>query len=94
VIKGDSLAQTISFVIILNFFLVFFSTSHYSISFCGRALLIANAFNLSLRKWASGDSQLVPPLFNFFMTAIFMEVHSYNLNLEKVKLFLEKEASN
>ena len=91
--KGDTLAQTITFIFILNFFLVFFSTSHYSISFLGRAFLIANSFNLSLRKWASGDSDLIPPLFNFFMVTLFMEVHSYVLNLEKVKLFLEKEAS-
>jgi hypothetical protein len=78
--KGDTLAQTITFIFILNFFLVFFSTSHYSISFLGRAFLIANSFNLSLRKWASGDSDLITPLFNFFMVTLFMEVHSYVLN--------------
>lgn len=92
-IAHNTLAQTVTFVYIMDSFLIYFFTSHYMVSLAGRSLLTINLLNMSLRKWASGDTPLVPPLFNFFILILFFEVHSYNLNVEKVKLFLEKEAS-
>ena len=92
-IAHNTLAQTVTFVYIMNSFLVYFFTSHYMISLAGRSLLTINLLNMSLRKWASGDTELVPPLYNFILLILFHEVHCYNLNVEKVKLFLEKEAN-
>lgn len=91
-ITKGTLAQTITFVYIMNTFLIYFFTSHYTISVCGRSLLTINSLNMSIRKWAAGDTPLWPPLFNFLILTLFFEVHCYNLHSEKVKLFLEKEA--
>lgn len=50
-----------------------------------------NNLNMSFRRWLSGDSALFPVLFNFFTVTILLEGHAYNLNKQKVELFLEKE---
>jgi hypothetical protein len=46
---------------------------------------------MGLRRWQAGDATLLPVLFNFFSTTILLEGVAYNLNKQKVELFLEKE---
>jgi hypothetical protein len=55
-IEGDALLQTGNFSYICNMILVFFFTSHYSISMAGRAIISVNNLNISLRRWLSGYS--------------------------------------
>ena len=70
-----------------------FFTSHYSISVAGRCLLILNELSLSFRQWKSGVLPLLPLVFIFVICTVFFEAHCYHVNVEKVKLFLEKESS-
>jgi hypothetical protein len=93
IIAGQTLLQTNGFIYILNSALVFFFSSHYAWSFGFRLLLIINNFNMVIRRWTARDAELLPILYNYILVYTFYEFHSYNLNVEKVKLFLEKEAS-
>lgn len=90
-IAGATLLQANNFVYILNGVLIFFYCSHYSISTAGRQLLTLNNLNMAFKRWTSGDAQLLPVLYNFFLCTVFFEIHCYNMNREKVKLFLKKE---
>jgi hypothetical protein len=90
-IAGATLLQANNFVYILNGVLIFFYCSHYSISTAGRQLLTLNNLNMAFKRWTSGDSPLLPVLYNFFLCTVFFEIHCYNMNREKVKLFLKKE---
>lgn len=90
-IQKTSLLQANNFVYILNGLLIFFFSSHYTIALAARSVLTVNNLNMSFRRWLAGDSTLLPVLFNFFTCTILFEGHAYNLNKQKVELFLEKE---
>ena len=75
----------------LNTLLIYFFSSHYTISLAARAVLTANNFNMGFRRWLAREVLLMPMLFNLFTTTILYEAHAYNLNKQKVELFLEKE---
>ena len=90
-IQKASLLQANNFTYILNLCLICFFSSHYTIALASRSILTMNNLNMSFRRWLAGDSTLLPVLFNFFTTMILFEGHAYNLNKQKVELFLEKE---
>jgi len=92
-VRGATLLQFNSFIYITYIFTCFFCTSHYSISLAGRAIIVLNNLNISLRRYTAGDVTLLPVLFNFVITIVLIEGQSFYFNREKVKLFLEKEAS-
>lgn len=71
--------------------LIFFFSSHYMIALAGRSILTVNNLNMSFRRWLSGDSTLLPVLFNFCTTTMLLEGFAYVSNRQKVELFLEKE---
>jgi predicted Kef-type K+ transport protein len=90
-IMKASLLQANNFTYILNLCLICFFSSNYIIALAWRSVLTMNNLNMSFRRWLAGDSTLLPVLFNFFTTMILLEGHAYNLNKQKVELFLEKE---
>jgi hypothetical protein len=71
--------------------LIFFFTSHYSVSVAGRSVLILNCLNISFRRWLAGDSLLLPVLFNWVTTTCLLEGYNYSIHKNKVDLFLDKE---
>ena len=89
-IEGDALLQTGNFSYICNMILVFFFTSHYSISMAGRAIISVNNLNISLRRWLSGYSELPPVLFNWIMITSLLEGYNYTVKRNNVDLFLDK----
>ena len=89
-IVGAALLQSSNFSYICNMILVFFFTSHYSISTAGRAIISINCLNMSFRRWLAGDSQLLPVLFNWITTTSLLEGYNYTVHRNKVDLFLDK----
>ena len=90
-ITKASLLQASNFSYIFNLLLVVFFTSHYSISMAGRAIFNLNTLNMSLRRWLSEESQLLPVLLNWIMTTSLVEGFNYTVQRNKVDLFLDKE---
>jgi predicted Kef-type K+ transport protein len=89
-IAGATLLQAGNFSYICNMILVFFFTSHYSISAAGRAIISINCLNISFRRWLCGDSELPPLLFNWIMINSLLEGYNYTVQRNKVDLFLDK----
>jgi len=89
-IVGAALLQANNFSYICNLILLFFFTSHYSISTAGRALIHFNCLNISFRRWLAGDSQLLPVLFNWVTTVSLLEIINYTVMKNKLDLFLDK----
>ena len=59
-IAKSSLLQANHFLYICHMINALFFSSHYSVSCAARALLCANNFNMSLRRFLTGDSELLP----------------------------------
>jgi hypothetical protein len=59
----------------------------------GRSILYFNCISLKLRLGFTGKLPVLPMIFMFFNFAVLIESQCYYFNREKVKLFLEKEAS-
>ena len=89
-ITGATLLQSGNFSYICNMILVFFFTSHYSISTARRAIISINCLNISFRRWLSGDSELPPLVFNWIMITSLLEGYNYTVQRNKVDLFLDK----
>ena len=70
---------------IIDGVLIYFYCSHYAISMAGRQLLTLNNCNMAVKRWSSGDIELMPVLFSLVLCQVFFEAHSYNMNKEKVK---------
>ena len=90
-IANAALLQATNYSYIFNLILVFFFTSHYSISVAGRSIISLNCLNLSLRRWLSGTSDLLPVLFNWITTTSLVEAINYTVQRNKIDLFLDKE---
>ena len=75
----------------MNMILVFFFSSHFSVSLAARCVISFNCLNMSFRRWLSGDSLLLPVLFNWLTTTCLLEGYNYSVNEKKVNLFLDKE---
>ena len=80
-----------NFVYINEGILIYFFTSSYAVSLASRQLLAITNINMAIKRWVAGDAQLLPLAYVFVLCQVFFEIHSYNSNAEKVKLFLEKE---
>ena len=76
IVEG-ALLQASNLSYIFNMILVFFFTSHYSISMAGRSILSLNNLNMSLRRWLSDTSELLPVLLNWIMTTSLIEGYNY-----------------
>jgi hypothetical protein len=78
---------------VINSVLSSFCTSQHSLSVAGRLILYFNTINLKTRLFLSGKIPLVPMIVVFLHYFILIESACYYTNREKVKLFLDKEAS-
>jgi hypothetical protein len=90
-IIADATLTTIGVLYLFNIALGFFFTSHYALGTAMRSLMTVNNLNILLKRVVLKQVTLPPALFNWLLTHIIFELHSYYYNREKVKLFLEKE---
>ena len=79
-IVGPALTHSNNFSYISNMILLFFFTSHYSISTAGRAIISLTCLNMAFRRWLSKESPLLPPLFNWITTVSLLEGYSYTFH--------------
>ena len=92
-IQGNILLLTAVLQYVINSVLSSFCTSQYSLSVAGRLILYFNTISLKTRLFLSGKLPLVPMIVVFLHYFILIESTCYYTNREKVKLFLDKEAS-
>jgi hypothetical protein len=86
-------AATQTSLYIYNMILGSIFTSYYPISVIFRQLLALNSGNLGIMSIKYYFTTKTIPNISFVLLIITIEVNCYFLNIEKVKLFLEKEKS-